>query len=204
MKKAGEILGKCFLLLIAGGILGAFLLTVVFCIPVNEEMAAQSEEINSLEGNYPYANVVSGHGGDIAYFTGFSPIVLDNATDARMLLTALQRDASPLIRAMDMCDYPRYWHGYVLILRPLLYIMNYGDIRVLNCFFQIALFVLTALLLWKRLEKKRYILALLTSYVLLMPVALLFSLQYSWIFYVIFGGILFVICKNEILLQKSN
>ena len=97
--------------------------------------------------------------GDIFFFR------LDNFTDALMINIAmgvndsqpvksaiqntyyLQNENSSIIKAtLDIADdnyqevyavpYPRYWHGYQLILRPLLYVTNYKGIRIINscCF----------------------------------------------------------------------
>ena len=202
MKNVVSVTGKCILLLVIGGIVGTFLLTMVFFISVNEEKAAASLESRYVEGEYPSANELSNHGD--AYFVSFLPAVLDDVTDDLMLKNAFIKKENPFISAIDMNHYPRYWHGYVLILRPLLYFMEYRDFRILNCLLQILLVSLAVISIWKQMEQKRYVLAFLTSYVLLMPLALFFSLQYSWVFYIAFGGILFVVNKKDALLRNMN
>ena len=54
------------------------------------------------------------------------------------------------------------------------------------------------------MKQKRYVFAFLTSYALLMPLTLPLSLQYTWIFYLAFGGSLFAICKKDFLLHNSR
>lgn len=185
-----------------GGGIAALALTLVFCIPVKTENVQKSLEILDWEGSRPIANVLSNQGDYQGL--GFHPAVLDTVTDADMLRIALAETADPLHQAMDMSDYARYWHGYVLILRPLLYFMDYSDFRIWNCFLQIALVCYIAFLIWKATGMKRYVLAFLTSYALLMPPALFLSLQYSWAFYLSFGGILLVVKKSEFLSAGSN
>lgn len=47
---------------------------------------------------------------------------------------------------VDSFEYARYWHGYLVLLRPLLVIMNYSGIRILAL---IATIILVGLLLYK-------------------------------------------------------
>lgn len=194
---------KSTLILLLGTIVGIVLLVLAYCIPVKDEIARDSFEVRQLEGEYPIANVLNNHAE--TYFTSFEPAVLDNVTDVLMMKNIFNtEEKSPLFLAMDMNDYPRYWHGYVAILRPLFHIIEYQDFRVLNGFIQISLVFLIAMAIWKHMGQKRYVLAFMTSYAFLMPMALPYSLQYTSVFYIAFGGILFAIYKKDYLLQKSR
>ena len=80
-------------------------------------------------------------------------------------------------------SYPRYWHGYQIILKPLLEIMDYGGIRILNGIVQVSLVILVCVLLAKR-KASQFILPYLCAYLMLNPIVLGVSLQYSACFYV--------------------
>lgn len=80
-------------------------------------------------------------------------------------------------------NYGRYWHGYQIILRPLLCFFNYSDIRQLNMILQLALVFLFMFLLAKSGDRI-FILPFWGMYVFLCPVSLFGSLQYSPCFYV--------------------
>jgi len=80
-------------------------------------------------------------------------------------------------------NYGRYWHGYQIILRPLLCFFNYSDIRQLNMILQLALVFLFVFLLAKSGDRI-FILPFWGMYVFLCPVSLFGSLQYSPCFYV--------------------
>ena len=54
-------------------------------------------------------------------------------------------------------SYGRYWHGYMLTLKPLLSVFNYSQIRVVNAAVVAALALWLVVLLWRR-QLKRYIL----------------------------------------------
>lgn len=68
---------------------------------------------------------------------------LDNFTDRVMLERVLPKniDDNALKQAMFMNGYSRYWHGYQVILRPLLLPFNYFEIRYINIFIMFALLI---------------------------------------------------------------
>lgn len=118
------------------------------------------------------------------YFHSYLPGVLDGATDGLMLEKATRQiEGNPLWEAMNMEGYTYYWHGYVVILRVLLLFMDYEQFRFLNCILQLMMMFFVAHFIWEK-KGQRYALALLTSYFLMMPMAMFLSLQFSWIFYI--------------------
>ena len=190
-----KTMGKSGLLLLTGVLAGIFLLAVAFCIPVNQENAAASFEILEKEGWYPVANVLSRE--TDTYFHSYLPGVMDDSTDRIIVYTALDtQEGNPFVRAMKMYngwqnqDYAYYWHGYVTLLRPLLFVFDLGELRLLNGAGQLLLIFFCMLEIWKRKKRLLYVLALFTSYLLLMPMATAMCLQYTWIFYITFGGCL--------------
>lgn len=40
-----------------------------------------------------------------------------------------KKETNSLIAAISINGYPRYWHGYQIVLRPLLVFTSYGGIR---------------------------------------------------------------------------
>lgn len=61
---------------------------------------------------------------------------IDNYTDDLILRRAGMLSKEPLRDAMYMLDYERYWHGYVVLLRPLLSVMDYYTLcRLLHALF---------------------------------------------------------------------
>lgn len=83
----------------------------------------------------------------------------------------------------EVVGYPRYWHGYLVILKPLLMIFSYADIRVFNMFAQTFLVMLICAELLKR-NHKREIFAYIMSILFIMPIVIPLSIQFSVIFYV--------------------
>jgi len=178
--------------LFGGVLLGTLLLTVAFLLPVKEEYVAESYRILEEEGWYPAVPVLSKSMD--THFHSLFPGVLDNGTDALMIETAAEPDSkNPLDSAMSMGGYSYYWHGYVAILRPLLLLFHYGDIRILNHILQLLLLLAVGGMIWKRKRKFRYVVVLFFSYVLMMPMAMGMSLQFSWVFYIAMTGILLLL-----------
>lgn len=79
--------------------------------------------------------------------------------------------------------YGKYWHGYQIILRPLLCIFNYSDIRQINMIFQLALVFFCVHLLSKS-QDKILLIPFLGMYIFLSPISLFSSLQFSVCFYI--------------------
>lgn len=173
---------KVLAMIVVGVLLGAILITLVYCIPVNQTNAQKS--IDSLEGEGWYPSATQLKSSLDTYFHSYLPGVLDGATDGLMLEKATRQiEGNPLWEAMNMEGYTYYWHGYVVILRVLLLFMDYEQFRFLNCILQLMMMFFVAHFIWEK-KGQRYALALLTSYFLMMPMAMFLSLQFSWIFYI--------------------
>lgn len=80
-------------------------------------------------------------------------------------------------------NYGRYWHGYQVLMRPLLCFFAYPDIRQINMILQFSL-VFGFVSLLARTKERALILPFLVMYVFLSPVSLCSSLQYSPCFYI--------------------
>ena len=161
--------GKLMLIVLLSIVLGITALTAVYCIPVDaiNENIRESAALFEKEGVYPTLDykITS---------------QLDNFTDALMLRNAGYRiTESPLVEAalvnrlecvdavtpvesliaetsnaqreMEIVSYSHYWHGYLVILKPLLTVFNYAQLRTINTVVQYALIVvLFALLIIKK------------------------------------------------------
>lgn len=190
-----KILFNCVILLILTIILGAILISAANYLPINKVNQQESLSQLSAEGWFPEVPSTAGGFGS---FQSMNPTALELATDNLMVKMALyDGNDSGFIQAFRCFsthtnyqeEYSRYWHGYVVILRFLLMFFNYYEVRIINGICQVLIFsaIMHFLLKYKGV---RYALALATSYMLLMPMALAQCLQYSWIYYVAFGSLL--------------
>ncbi len=79
--------------------------------------------------------------------------------------------------------YGRYWHGYQVLLRPLLCVFTYSDIRQMNMILQLVL-VFGFVSFLAGTKERVYVIPFLGLYIFLSPVSLCSSLQYSPCFYI--------------------
>lgn len=217
--KSGKTLILTILNLILAVILGTALLYAVFLLPndrIQKQMTSSAITVQN-EGVYPYLS------------EDFSS-TLDNFTDSLMMLNASDtKDEPALKRAMAAYhgnigdennsaamlvfhyvggadfdreyDYPRYWHGYLVFLRPLLEFLDFNAIRVVNGIAQTLLFIVTV---WLMLRKKKefYIVPWMIGYLMLMPLVQARSLQYSTCHYVFMVGSLVLLSLSEDKIRK--
>lgn len=196
-----ECLIKCLniiVIIVFGAIIAAIFMFMAFIVPVNSDIAADAINLLDKEGWYPLASVQSQE--YETYFHSYEPDVLDNSSDKIMISTALDQAAegNVAVRAMNAYSeymgksYSYYWHGYSIILRPFMLFLDLTDVRGINSIAQIVLVFFLAKILWDK-KGVQYAVMILSSYVLLHPVALGKSLQFSWVFYIgIIGSIIAV------------
>ena len=212
--------GIHFAILLAASItLGYLLLALVYCIPSEKFLmgGANSIQIFQQEGTYP------------TIMSGYPNSQLDNYTDGSMLNNAIYAGAeNPFNKAAACYRYqyeeqnpmesfisylwmdesysvtscPRYWHGFLIILKPLLTFMNYSDIRVLNQLFQL---LLLGALIWQFVKKQlqQYIVPLLLSVFFLTPTAVSMSLQYSSVYNITLLSSFFLLLFAEKIEEKN-
>lgn len=194
--------GRIVLLVACSAVIGTILLVLVSLIPEEAmyDNVVSSAEVLYGEGTYPKA------------LEGIAGTWLDNFTDGLIINTAYTRSGDLLEDALlgtrihtddynpmeslytflvagtedaEIITYGRYWHGYMVVLCPLLICISYSSIRSLNMVCQLAaMFVLCALLIKNRREE--LCLPLFVMYVLLSPITLFYSLQYSPVFMQLF------------------
>lgn len=102
-----------------------------------------------------------------------------------------------------MGNYPRYWHGYLVVLKPLTMFFDIANIRLLNMLLQMIIVAYLTSVLGSTYGKG-YGLSLFLSYLLLNPVSLSMSFQYSSVFYVTSLVSVFLLNKIKICMRESN
>lgn len=195
---------------IAAGLVGLF---IVYLLPVEEMQTNMKASLTEFmaEGENPFL------------VEGLKGSSLDNYTDAIMLGSAVYKTDMPfwqsavrVPRAADVegmpmeslddyltskessqeSEYARYWHGYLLYLKPLLLFLNYIQIRMVNGCIQL---ILAIWILYKFISQgmKRgavaYVLAVLSMFPMVFP----YSLQFSSVFYIGNIALLIVLKKYK-------
>lgn len=153
---------------------------------------------------------------------------LDNFTDSLMILTATYQDENgslkdamrnPRITAkgkspygtltgslegehISTTTYARYWHGYLIFLRPLLSVFSYSQIRVINAMVQGALLVLLIIKLYRK-KLVFCIVPFLSAYILINPLTIASSLQYSTVWYLVLSSMLCYLTFQDKIIEKE-
>lgn len=203
MKKDG-ILKKAatgIAIVIAGVIIGVVMLACVYKIPQGRIYTNTETSIEILHEEKVYPKLLK----------GLQATQLDNWTDALMLnMTYYKSDSfaddmllSKYINKSDadnpvesfysymsgeegeynQVSYGRYWHGYQVVLAPLLMFFNITSIRYLNMACQICAVFAVVLVLAEK-KRKDMIIPYIIMWMSLAPVVLFFSMQFSTTFYV--------------------
>ncbi len=190
---------KAALLLVLGIVAGFALLVAVYALPTEPMIANGRASIPAFNGDWAredsYEQLVPGYQGT----------QLDNSTDAAMLLAAVHDSDLPLsVRAamnfiytsegnafgtllrygevpseeLSSVSIARYWHGYLVFLKPLLCLFSYLDIRML---LSITLGCLLAAVIAGLCRRKleRLIPAFVLSLLAITPFTASLSLQFS-------------------------
>lgn len=86
-------------------------------------------------------------------------------------------------KTVQKIAYPRYWHGYLVALKPLLCIFSYSQIKILNIILQIGLLIILCKEIGKQLGIK-YNICFLGALLMFFPFVIPFCMQYSTAIYV--------------------
>ena len=205
--------------IIGSVILGCLSMILVYLLPVDPMAAniARSSALFDYEGVYP------------AWAVGYKTTQLDNWTEGYVLCSAIYPGENPVEDAMsnpiiEYVDesitlsltlqankvpgetiensYGRYWHGLLLLLKPLLLFFDIGDIRILNMMLQLLLVFLVVVSL---IEKgyKRMLLPFFLSLVIINPVTIPMSFTFSAEYLLMLLGCL-VICNKHYQLKEKD
>lgn len=159
------------------------------------------------------------------YADGYVSAILDNSTDDLMLAKTVYQSGDPLLDAVwapnyaipgqdagglilfetlnsnDLSKaqidvYPIYWHGYLVLLKPLFLILTYADFRILNQILEFGLMLLLLFLMQKR-GLSRYIPACAAMLAFWNPATMGVSLQYAACFYLSIGASVLLFRKQR-------
>lgn len=194
MKNKLSFIIKMFILVIAASVFLAIFLVACYMVPLDEVNYALSIEEFDQEGWY--SNVLELRPGyDQNFFSeepGIQPVSNDRADYTR---AAGLSEKGPLYNAMAMIDdegnhYARYWHGYAGVIRLLLTFFDCKEIKFLSFIFQLFLLFMVAIAVYSK-EGIKFVLLLITQYILLMPLAVSVSMVFAFSIDIALIGVLF-------------
>ena len=176
IRKTGLLLGMLTVLVVVYTL--ALFAAYMFPDSLIEENIAAATAILREEGN------MEGGYGTYFWHNGFG--ITDNLTDFE-IYSGLLKDGRSLADSAMRTDYARYWHGYAIILRPLMIVFSIINIRYLNMMLIFGLFMACC---WQCSQKLNSWIAfafgggLLTSFILIAP----FCQQYCPVYLITLAG----------------
>lgn len=209
------------IVLIVSIITGTILMIAAYILPV-EPMQAHARETISMQVD---------EGDDYRWILKDFTSMSDNFTDSLMINTAIYNgneglvdkallnpridyeegtQTRKLVNALQGVSggttftYGRYWHGYLVVLKPLLVLFNYYQIRWINTLVGCILISMIILGFYKQFGGYKYALAFIASILFLNPLAMRSSLQYNTVFYIILLEYILVLYKGEELEKKGK
>lgn len=216
MKKIGDMgsfIKKIIFVGMGSVLIGFLLMVLVYLLPTEPMKINVQKSAAELHGEGDWPTLIN----------GYSSSTLDNFTDRIMLSIAIfDNHTSVLVEAMQNCyamvspdmlpteslqaylrnedcygeDYARYWHGYLVILKPLLLLFSYSDLRILNIVVLSLLVAYVASLIGKKLPKGATA-VFVAAFVFLMPITLLLCLDMANMFYVTLIALIVLLKRSE-------
>ncbi|MBQ6342664.1 MAG: hypothetical protein IJI41_06050 [Anaerolineaceae bacterium] len=172
---------NCFFILILLFTLG---MIAIYQIPNNYLEPQYTKSIRQLDKEEDYASFL--------FDTDAS--ILDNFTDKLMINTCHKNENTnnSIEEAFSNNGYPRYWHGYLIVLRPILTQFTYQQIRYINMFFLLISFCLCFSGIQQRINSVSA-LGFSISIIACFIVFISESLQYFSVFIILFITLLILI-----------
>lgn len=218
--KGVKLFSIAFLTTIISIIIGFALIIGVYSLPTGIMNKHVLSSYQSFEESYPNTTprVMGGK--------------LDTFTDALMLLTASYEDDNSIYtksllnkryfnkelgtdqllyqmgrnpfdnQNLAVESYARYWHGYLVVMKPLLMIIDYNGLRFINGF---ALLALIGLLCRQYFinNEKLYIIPLVAMLIFINPVSIILSIQFMGMITITLFGLLLLAKYRTYLIQHS-
>ena len=104
---------------------------------------------------------------------------------------------------MSVSNYPRYWHGYLVCMKPLLMFAGVSGIRIINLVLQLLMFTLIAVKISEEVGAA-YSLAFAASVLVIDPISAAVCFQYSHVYYVILATMAVMLCLNGRLQENGG
>lgn len=217
----GKMILNSIVIIVISGLIGLGLLLASFSLPndrIQKSVAGSTWMLNA-EGLYPER------------IHGLNSTKMDNWTDALMMnnLSFYDEDISLIEQTLrvpraesrnnpiyslhtyyheddikvNVETYERYWHGYIVFLRPLFMIGDYSIVRFLYFILHICLLLIMLRLIENKIGKYPAI-AFLATYLCFTGFVTPFSLQYSTIMFILLISGIVTVIFNDWLIHNNR
>lgn len=99
-------------------------------------------------------------------------------------------------------EYPRYWHGYLVVYKPLFNFLDYNSVKILELAFEVVMIAGIIRLMFEN-NLKNYIIPFILSIILIHPEVIGLSMQYFAVFNITLISI-YILIKFKDYILKDN
>ncbi|MCL1973038.1 MAG: hypothetical protein FWG57_08665 [Endomicrobia bacterium] len=202
--QAKSVAMRSFFVLVSCIIIGFLLMLFVFSLPTDgmRENLKQSIRLFETEGVYPeiIKGITATRLDNWTDATMLGIAVREKNDDESALSAALKllrmdskkENKNPVVSLIDYLrnepnmgrtDWGRYWLGFLVILKPLLLLFGYAQIRLISLYLLIALLVCVSVMIHKKLGFS-ILINFIISIMVLMPLTIPLSLHFSTATYI--------------------
>lgn len=196
---------------------GTLLMILVYCIPVApiRQHVRDTVQILTNEGDYYFwapnysaselDNFTDACMLNEASFVGSGSVVQDAMNNPSIwyedqwssaMRLSLAVNADGIEESASIANYSRYWHGYLVLLKPLLYFLNISDIRILNMGVQLFLLAYLLIELYK-LGGYRLVWPMVIAAIFLNPISTAMCLQFTDVYVITLIGSLVILRRGQ-------
>lgn len=194
---------------------------LLYCIPTSSIKANvwRSHSVYDFEGSYPQwapenkmtqlDNVTDGYMLLEAMYAGGNHPVQSAMLNPYTVYEGVNPDKAAVLESHDTPgaagtgNYGRYWHGYLLFLKPLLLFFEVSDLRIMNMILCLGLSFYFFFLVERNLGRKNLISSMI-AWLVINPVSVIMSFQFSTTFYVMLFSSIIVLKKYKWLREKRR
>lgn len=199
-------------------LIGYTLLVLVYCIPrdkINTNVRASVENFIIEDSLYmPSSAYVDNFTDALMLLTASHPQIENAWKDSvnafrfdqipgnpvESLICMFGNTGSPT-DGIEVIPYARYWHGYLVFLKPLLVFFDHSEIRDIMALVQLMVFMLVIMLLVK-MKKDDYTVPILLLFIFMNPIAVMMTMQYNTVLLITFLALIIVLKMNQV--WKNN
>lgn len=224
-KQILKTLCKMAITLAVSAVVGTLLLSAAYSLPTDRikdnvrksvgQLALEGDHFSVFSGlkytefdNYSDANYLNAAMVDHSakgFFTGLYGLEYENAdavieydSPVTVLKNVFSDDGELQYREFGK----RFWNGYEIIVKPLMMIFTYGQIRNLNLYLEITL-LMVLILLMHRYHLAKFSIPLVISYLLLNPVTMASSMAFSGFVYCTYIPCALIMIFNHKIRQRK-
>lgn len=222
----GKLLRNIVVLILGSALLGTLLLVLAFCLPtgrMKQHAAASAEEMlgesDQIPGNSFFDYIQTNRE------TYTDAIMVQNAIERipgknvfehamRMYHNDLEEAfwtpeeslkaycAGRDTGSMYLHEYTRYWHGYLVYLKPLLLLFSWKQLSVAGVLLQLLLMAVTA---WLSIRKKQpgVAAAMIVGFLFMKPLLVLVSLTMTVCWIITLAALILMLLRNDWLREKK-